>query len=103
MSRADCDALVRVEAPDGSSEEWMASTLSDEPVLVPEFQGVPPETTIVDAGGECIWTCDCWYTKDESESKALESVVTPSGKVFIWAPFPAKPLDCPDEEGWSSP
>ena len=31
LSRADCDVVVRVEAEDGSSQEWMSCTLSDEP------------------------------------------------------------------------
>ncbi len=100
LSRADCDVLVRVEAADGSAEEWMSCTLSDEPVMVPEFQGVAPESAIVDAGGECVWTSDYWYTKDESEIKAsaFEMTVTPSGRVFSWSSYPAEPLDCPEEE-----
>ena len=101
LSRAVCDVLVRIEAEDGSAEEWMSCQLSDEPVMVPEFQGVAPESPIVDAGGECVWTSDFWYTKDESEIKAsaFELTVTPSGRVFSWSSYPAEPLDCPEEEG----
>ena len=70
LSRADCEVLVRVEAADGSAQEFMSCQLSDEPVMVPEFQGSAPESVVIDAGGECIWTSDYWYTKDESELKA---------------------------------
>lgn len=100
LSRADCDVLVRIQAEDGSAEEWMSCQLSDEPVMVPEFQGMAPEDPIVDAGGECIWTSDYWYTNDGSEVKAsaFELTVTPSGRVFAWSSYPAEPLDCPEPE-----
>lgn len=100
LSRADCDAVVRVEAEDGSSQEWMSCLLSDEPVMIPENQGTAPSAPVVDAGGECIWTSDYWYTKDESEIKAAAFQVTilPSGQVFAWSSYPAEPLDCPSEE-----
>ena len=93
-------APVHIDAEDGSAQEWTSCQLSDEPVMVSEFQGEAPEGPIVDAGGACIWTSDCWYTKDESEVKAsaLELTVTPSGRVFAWSSFPPEPLDCPEEE-----
>ena len=90
---------MRVEAADGSAQEFMSCQLSDEPVMEPDFQGSAPESVVIDAGGECIWTSDYWYTKDESEVKAsaFEMTVTPSGRVFAWSSFPAEPLDCPEE------
>ena len=100
LSRADCDVVVRVEAEDGSSQEWMSCTLSDEPVMLPENQGTAPAIPIVDAGGECIWTSDYWYTEDGSEVKAeaFQLTVLPSGQVFAWSSYPAEPLSCPSEE-----
>ena len=100
LSRADCDVVVRVEAEDGSSQEWMSCTLSDEPLMIPENQGTAPATPITDAGGECIWTSDYWSAKDGSEVKAaaFQSTVLPSGEVFAWSSYPAEPLDCPAEE-----
>jgi hypothetical protein len=100
LSRADCAVVVHVEAGDGSAQEWMSCSLSDEPVMIPENQGTAPATPIVDAGGECIWTSDHWYTKDGSEVKAAAFQVTvlPSGQVFAWSSYPAEPLSCPAEE-----
>ena len=100
ISRADCAVLVRVVAEDGSSEEFMSCTLSDEPVMIPENQGSAPEATITDAGGECVWSSDYHFTVDESDVKAsaFEVVVTPSGRVSAWSSYPAEPLDCPEEE-----
>lgn len=99
LSRADCEVVVHMEAEDGSAQEFMSCQLNDEPLMVPENQGSAPESVVVDAGGECIWTSDYWYTKDESEIKALafEAIVTPSGRVFAWSSYPAEPLACPDE------
>ena len=100
ISRAECPVLVRVTAEDGSSEEFMSCQLSDEPVMIPENQGTAPEATITDAGGECVWSSDYHYTKDESDVKAsaFEVTVTPSGRVFAWSSYPAEPLDCPEAE-----
>lgn len=101
LSRADCEVVVRIVAEDGTAQEFMSCQLSDEPVMVPEFQGSAPESLVADAGGECIWTSDYWYTKDGSERKAsaFEMTVTPSGRVFAWSSYPAELLDCPEEEG----
>ena len=43
----------------------MSYQLSDEPVMIPENQGVAPEVTIIDAGGECVWSSDYHFTTDE--------------------------------------
>ncbi len=100
LSRADCPVLVRVVAEDGSSEEFMSCTLSDEPVMIPETQGSAPDATVIDAGGECIWSSDYHFTVDESDVKAsaFEVTITPSGRVSAWSSYPAEPLDCPEEE-----
>ena len=100
LMRADCDVVVRVEAEDGSAQEWTSCTLSDEPVMIPENQGLVPDAVVVDSGGECIWSSDYWFTVDESEvyADAFEAVVTPSGRVYSWASYPAEPLDCALDE-----
>ena len=88
------------EAEDGSAQEWMSCTLSDEPVMIPENEGTAPATPVVSAGGECVWTSDYWSAKDGSEVKAAAFQVTvlPGGQVFAWSSYPAEPLDCPAEE-----
>jgi hypothetical protein len=100
ISRADCAVLVRVVAEDGSSEEFASCTLSDEPVMIPENQGTAPDATILDVGGECIWSSDYHFTVDGSDVKAsaYEVTITPSGRVSAWSTYPAEPLDCPEEE-----
>jgi hypothetical protein len=100
LMRADCDYLVRVEAEDGSSHEWMSCTLSDEPLDIPENQGTVPEAAVIDAGGECIWGSDYWTATDGSVVYAseFEVVALPSGRVHSWAAFPAEPLECATEE-----
>ena len=100
ISRAECPVLVRVTAEDGSSEEFMSCQLSDEPVMIPENQGTAPEATVIDAGGECVWSSDYHFATDDTDVKAsaFEVVVTPSGRVSAWSSYPAEPLDCPEEE-----
>jgi hypothetical protein len=100
LMRADCDYLVRVEAEDGSSQEWMSCTLSDEPLDMPENQGTVPTSALIDAGGECIWGSDYWTATDGSVVYAseFEVVALPSGRVHSWAAFPAEPLECETED-----
>ena len=95
--RADCDFMLRMEAEDGSAQEWQSCTLSDEPVTIPENQGVPPTVTITRTTGECEWASDYWFNTDGSMvvASASEVTVTPSGRVFIWSSYPAEPLVCP--------
>ena len=99
LSRADCDVLVRVVAEDGSSEEFMACSLSDEPVMIPENQGSVPSEPVTYGGGECIWSSDYQFATNEVDVKAsaFEVTVTPSGRAFTWSSYPAEPLDCPEE------
>ena len=37
LMRAECERLIRIERPDGSSTEILDCQLSDEPVMTPEF------------------------------------------------------------------
>ena len=83
-------------AEDGSAREWLACTLNDAPLDVPEQQGVRPTEVITEAGGECIWRSDYWYQTDRSQiaASAYELTVTPGGQVFGWSDYPAQPLEC---------
>lgn len=98
VMRADCDFVLRIEAEDGSAQEWMSCLLSSEPVMIAENQGVPPTATITRTSGECEWASDYWATKDGSTVMAAsaETTVTPSGRVSAWASYPAVPLVCPE-------
>lgn len=100
LMRAECDYLVRIEDEDGASQEWSSCTLSDEPVMIPENQGSVPTSVHVDAGGECIWTSDYWWTREDRPvfASEFEVVVLPSGRVHTWASYPAEPLECETEE-----
>jgi hypothetical protein len=46
LMRAECAWVQRVELPDGSATESQACDLSDEPVMIPEFQGSPPNARL---------------------------------------------------------
>jgi hypothetical protein len=100
LMRADCPYLVRIEAEDGSSQEWASCILSESPVEVPEFQGSIPTEPFVDSAGQCIWSSDYhWTTSDIAVwASEFEIVALPSGRVHVWAAFPAEPLEC-DVEG----
>jgi hypothetical protein len=105
IMRADCPYLVRIEAEDGSSEEWASCILNDEPVEIPENQGSIPTEPVVESGGECIWSSDYhWATSGMPVwASEFETVSLPSGRVHIWAAFPAEPLECVMEEPAESP
>jgi hypothetical protein len=96
LMRADCDFLTRVEQPDGSAVETMHCTLSDEPVMIPEFQGSPPSQAFRFGGGPCTWTSDYWWTVIGAPvyAESFSYVVTPSGQVQTRASYPAEPLTC---------
>jgi hypothetical protein len=70
--------------------------LSDAPVMIPAFQGEPPQTAFVHESGPCLWTSDYWWYRDESivMAASVHYVVTPSGGVSISAYYPAEPLVC---------
>jgi hypothetical protein len=96
LMRADCPFLVRIEAEDGSSQEFASCMLSDAPLEVPENQGSVPTEPFLDSGGECIWTSDYHWTTSDSPvfASEFETVTLPSGRVHVWAAFPAEPLEC---------
>lgn len=96
FSRIECSFLVRVERPDGSAVETQVCALSDEPVMVPEFQGVAPDRAFRLSGGPCMWTSDFWWTTADVPvySDSFSYVVTPSGMVRVTSTYPAVPLVC---------
>lgn len=96
LMRADCTFVERVERPDGSSRESLACDLSTEPVMIPAFQGVPPDQAVIYGGGACTWTSDYWWNKADREvfASSFRVVVTPAGKVHATSTYPAQPLDC---------
>jgi hypothetical protein len=96
LMRAECAWVQRVELPDGSATESMVCDLSDEPVMIPEFQGTPPTRAFHHSGGACVWLSDYWFAKDGTDvfASSFEYVVTPSGKVHARSSYPAEPLAC---------
>ena len=96
LMRMDCDWLVRVERPDGSATETQQCTLSDAPVMIPEFQGSPPDSAFLHGGGGCTWTSDySWAVIDAPVyASSFSYVVTPSGVVRITSTYPSEPLNC---------
>lgn len=96
LMNADCAFALRIEAKDGSATEWLACTLSDDPVDPPAYQGVPPSTAITISGGECVWESDYWSigTGRMVAASEFEITVTPTGQVFGRSSYPAEPLDC---------
>lgn len=96
LMRADCAFVQRVERPDGSARETMSCELSSEPVMIPAFQGVPPDEAVIYGGGPCIWFSDYWWNKAGLEvyAESFRVVVTPAGKVHTTTTYPAQPLDC---------
>ena len=96
LMRVDCDWLVRVERPDGSATETMHCTLSDEPVMIPAFQGSPPERAFRHGGGACVWTSDYWWAVADAPvyASSFAYVVTPSGEIRATSTYPAEPLNC---------
>ena len=96
LMNAECAFAMWIPESDGSAKEWLACTLSDEPIQPAEQQGVPPSAVISDSGGECIWRSDYWYETDRSQvvASAYGLTVTPDGQVFGWSTYPAEPLEC---------
>ena len=96
LMRAECAWVQRVELPDGSATESQVCDLSDEPVMIPEFQGSPPTRAFHFSGGPCEWASDYWLAKNGTVvfASSVSYVVTPSGKVHIRSRYPAEPLVC---------
>jgi hypothetical protein len=96
LMRADCSRLIRVERPDGSASEVMDCELSDEPVMIPAFQGVRPSQAFVVTGGTCQWISDYWGNTTGATvlASSFRYTVTPSGHVHALSEYPAEPLSC---------
>jgi hypothetical protein len=94
--RADCASLVRIERPDGSSTEIQDCQLNSNPVMIPEFQGVPPNQAFVHAGPACLWFSDYWFNVAGFDvlAESVRYTVTPSGHVHAQSEYPAEPLVC---------
>ena len=99
LMRARCKWLYRVVQPNGSAIETQKCRLTDEPVMVPEFQGQVPDHRVQYLVGKCLWHSDYWgfaKGKDVMASWA-QILVTPRGEVFITSKYPRRALDCPAE------
>jgi hypothetical protein len=96
LMRATCSSLVRVERPDGSATEIQNCRLNGDPVMIPEFQGVPPTRTFVLAGGSCQWHSDYWFNTAGRDvlAESFRYTVTPSGHVHAKSEYPADPVAC---------
>ena len=96
LMRATCTSLIRVERPDGSSIEIQDCRLSDEPVMIPAFQGAPPSEAFLLEDGPCAWHSDYWFTVAGLDVLAehVRLTVTPSGHVHVTSEYPPVPLAC---------
>lgn len=96
LMRADCSSLIRIERPDGSATEIQDCQLSDRPVMIPVFQGAPPERAFVNAAPPCVWHSDYWFYKAGLDVPAagVQYTVTPSGHVHAVSEYSAQPLVC---------
>lgn len=96
LMRATCSSLIRVERTDGSAIEVQDCQLSDEPVMIPAFQGVPPKEAFVLESGPCEWHSDYWFAVAGLDVMASTArlTVTPSGHVHVRSEYPAVSLAC---------
>jgi|SRR5688572_13797414 len=96
LMRMECAFVQRTARPDGSAVESQRCTLSDEPVMIPAFQGEAPARAFIHDTGPCLWGSD--YLLNASEELVLAEnahvVVTPSGQVHVTSFYPAEPLVC---------
>jgi len=99
LMRANCRWLYRVVKPNGSAIETQKCRLSNEPVLIPEYQGRPPRHRVSYGGGKCIWTSDYWATTEGTDvmASSFRVLVTPRREAFVTSTYPATPLECPQE------
>jgi hypothetical protein len=96
LMRAHCDEVRFVQAANGSGVETLRCQLSSEPVMIPAFQGVPPDTGFTLQGGPCVWTSDYWLARDGSIvlATSFHYIVTPTGRVNVTATYAADAPDC---------
>ena len=95
---AECRQALWIEYADGSFEERLTCTLTDEPVDPPEDQGGLPQGPSTLSGGECEWVSDFWAKTDGSEFWASSWSVTiehdASATAQSW--YAPEELDCGD-------
>ena len=98
LMSADCELAAWVAFSDGTFREWVDCTLSDAPVVQPEWQGVRPDELLTVRGGECEWTSDYWTVTDGSEvwADSYELTITPDGRVFGSSVYAPEMLECSD-------
>jgi hypothetical protein len=98
LMRANCEWLYRVVNPNGSSVETEKCTLSDEPVMIPEFQGEVPTHRVKYGTGKCTWHSDYWGATAGKDvlASSVRILVTPRGEVYATSVYPRKPLVCPE-------
>jgi hypothetical protein len=96
LMRAHCDEVRFVQAANGSGVETLRCRLSDEPVMIPAFQGVPPSTAFSLSLGACVWTSDYWSARDGSTvlATSVHYVITPNGDIRITARYAATAPAC---------
>jgi hypothetical protein len=96
LMRAHCDEVRFVQAANGAGVEKMRCRLSDDPVMIPAFQGEPPTTAFTLRGGSCEWTSDYWFARDGSIvlATSFHYVVTPTGRVNVTANYAADAPPC---------
>ena len=96
LSRAVCSSIQRVTMPDGSAKETQTCVLSDEPVIIAEFQGSAPDQALVYQGGGCQWLSDFAFALNGTDeyAESFRVVVTPAGQVHASSSYPAAPLEC---------
>lgn len=96
IMRATCDSVRFVHRPDGSGTETLRCRLTDDPVMIPEFQGQAPDTAFTHRSGPCEWTSDYWFARDGSIvlASSFHYTISASGLVHGTATYPAEPLTC---------
>jgi hypothetical protein len=96
LMRAHCTDVQFIRLPDGRGIETLRCRLSDEPVMIPEFQGVPPAKAFHHAGGPCAWTSDYWSAKTGAVllAASYSFTVSPSGTVHATAIYARDPVPC---------
>ena len=96
LMRAHCSEVRFVQTAKGDGIEKLRCRLSDEPVMIPAFQGVPPSKTFKVRGGPCEWTSDYWFARDGSivVATSYHYIITPRGHIKITAHYDADAPPC---------
>ena len=96
LMRATCGFVQRTTQPDGSAIETMSCRLNAEPVMIADFQGVPPTRALVINGGSCTWISDyiAATTEEILYADSFQLTVTPGGSVHATSIYLAEPVSC---------